>query len=99
MSRINLFDRYYIETHSDDSNILLCRDFEKPKYDKKGKPISPKPVGYFSTFRAAIEGFRRIHGRELIDESPDAMNLSEAIRILTKLDEDIEKVMKDNHIL
>lgn len=97
MGQISLPNGYYIDV--DNHSYNLHKKFKSPRVDKKtGKVTESEVVAYYSTLEAALVGFRKRYGRELIDEYEGDMSLARAIELLTTADENISGLIKEYHL-
>lgn len=97
MGQITLPNNYFID--ADARSYSLNKRFSEPIVDKKtGKTTFGRPVAYYSTFEAALNGFRRIYGRELIEDYEGDMTLDKALEILASADTCINDLFKAYNI-
>lgn len=97
MGQITLPNNYFIDV--DTRSYSLNKRYSEPRVDKKtGKTTIGQVIGYYSTLEAALNGFRRIYGRELIEDYEGEMTLDKALEILASADTYINNFFKAYNI-
>lgn len=97
MGQITLPNNYFIDV--DTRSYSLNKRYSEPRVDKKtGKTTIGQAIGYYSTLEAALNSFRRIYGRELIENYEGEMTLDKAIEILSSAEDYIKYYFKVHDI-